>query len=531
MGFIKKIERKSGSCKRMAMYSNQHLFIPPLYSSSDGIWRKDFLDSLSSEKVPLHWDLSAILSMISFGYACGNRTLIKEVKRQPWLSTIHKDHTVTLEDVPPHDFYWDNPKNIAAKLRKLLEDEAQAVCQDKTEIYVLLSGGLDSRIVAGILSDMYLNGKLPVKPKSITWGIENSRDVAYADVVAQTLGIENISIGLSIDDIKENLFAATELLGNLVSPYHLHKMLWCKHLGEHALVINGSYGDSVGRGEYSKRHLLELDYLSPKDQYQLINPALLETATEELRADLESIRKRVPDKPKYAQCEVTLQSQYMRGLIAHAMSVIDHFCTFYSMFTAPEVYQFMWRIHPSARNNHVYAYLLDDLNPRLAHIPWARSNKPLKGNPIGFQPDLRQKFHRYEDWITQLLTDDIFDLFDPQWFHQTGIFNRAGIENLRSAAIQKAPGFRYDIVLWLCSFRILSDRLQGMGKEPQLDTCSITDQPGITPDVYPGSLFNLRLRLRENRILAAIIPKFRKFLTKVKALFIYPPKSMKRGDD
>ena len=59
--------------------------------------------------------------------------------------------------------------------------------KDFEEVYVLLSGGLDSRIAAGVLKYLCDNGELKSVPKAVSWGLEDSRDVVYAKGIAEKL--------------------------------------------------------------------------------------------------------------------------------------------------------------------------------------------------------------------------------------------------------------------------------------------------------------------------------------------------------
>src|SRR3989442_721563 len=65
------------------------------------------------------------------------------------------------------------------------------------------------------------------------------------------------------------------------------------------------------------------------------------------------------------------------------MSVINHFCSVYQMFTDPRVYSYMWSLHPSLCVDEVYAVLLGRLHPNLARLPWARTNRALRGRTEG----------------------------------------------------------------------------------------------------------------------------------------------------
>ena len=150
--------------------SSLHLAQRPLYIGEKGIGRQSFLEAVDDCREELTWDPAAILSIASFGYACGERTLVNEIKRRPWLSEIGTDSKVHLKNIPPHGRLWTDYDKIATNLIRLLCDEAIQVCRGHKEIYVLLSGGLDSRVVAGVLANIQKQGMLDVRPVCVTWG-------------------------------------------------------------------------------------------------------------------------------------------------------------------------------------------------------------------------------------------------------------------------------------------------------------------------------------------------------------------------
>ena len=280
-----------------------------------------------------------------------------------------------MECIPRHGRLWDNTSNIADKLYSLLCEEALTVCEGKEEVYVLLSGGLDSRVLAGILADLHRQGKLPAKPMGVTWGLDDSRDVHYARAVARICGFDWQHISIGPESIMDNIVEGFPLVAGLVPPLHLHRMLWFKCLVACELVLAGSYGDSIGRGEFSGRHVLELDYLCPTNPYNLICREQVQSAARRSSQICASLLTRAGDVPKYVRCEYEMQCHYMRGEIAQAASIISRFCSFYQMFTSPAVYGYMWSLHPARRDDDIYAALLEQLSPELARLPWARTNQ------------------------------------------------------------------------------------------------------------------------------------------------------------
>lgn len=113
----------------MPLETSQHLYCPPQYVTQNR-WYATFDKALDHSPETLTWDTTAILSFLSFGYSTGNRTLFKEIKRQPWMSDIQPDGTVTLAKIPPHGFYNLAPGTIAAEFIRRAAQELETACQN-----------------------------------------------------------------------------------------------------------------------------------------------------------------------------------------------------------------------------------------------------------------------------------------------------------------------------------------------------------------------------------------------------------------
>ena len=126
----------------------------------------------------------------SRGYAFGNSTLLREVRRQPWLSQTSTNGTVSESFIPPHGLLGGSAKQIGGRLFELMCEEAETVCKDRERIYILLSGGLDSRVVAGVIKHLSDQKRIDCKIEAVTWGLSGCRDVAYGKIVAERLDFD-----------------------------------------------------------------------------------------------------------------------------------------------------------------------------------------------------------------------------------------------------------------------------------------------------------------------------------------------------
>lgn len=515
--------------------SSLHLYQPPLYLAPDGSAHRAYGDALRRCGADLRWEPATVLSILSFNFAAGDRTLVREIRRRPWLSEVEPEGALRLQPIPPHDTLWLPTATSAAELGRRLAAEALRVCCGRSEIYVLLSGGLDSRIVAGTVARLHREGRLASRPVAVTWGLPDSRDVAYGREAARILDLEWIHVDLEPRHVVENVSRGVTLLGCLISPLHLHRMAWFEGVSPEAIVLAGNYGDMVGRAEFSGSKLLELRPLRPSDQFDLMSPDARAVAQADLRADLAALHERDAGAPRYVQCEHEMHGHYTRCLIAHAMSVIGSFCSVYQMFTDPAVYGYMWSLHPSLRTDRIYAALLEDLDPRLARLPWARTNRALRGATHGARADLRRDFHDYASWISGPVYEELGDFVDPAWYEATGLFDAERVEALHRmvrgeswAAAQLYGPDPFEAWLWLAGFRRFADWLEELGRSARYEL-----PPGPAPARVaaprPGAagLDTVRRALRSSRLLHRAVSHVRRALLGVRARILYPAKKVR----
>lgn len=462
--------------------SSRHLYQPPLYKGGS-VWTQDLQEALCGAGRRLTWDVGAVLGIISFSYPCGDRTLVHEVTRRPWLSKVGGDRQAILEEIPSHGLLWDQVPRIARRLYELLQEEAAEVCAGRRDVYVLLSGGLDSRIVAGTVGELKRQGRIEGDIIAVTWGLDDSRDAVYAQKVAEKLGFEWKHLDLRPEHVLENIEWSATLLGGWAPAHHLHRMAWFRRLSDSSIVLSGSYGDSVGRAEYSGRHVLTLDYLQPQDWFQVLQPLARKRGQELIDGDLRRLRERSGGVSQYVQCEHEMEGHYMRNMLGHMMTLMNASTRIYQMYTHPKVYGYMWSIHPALRDDGVYAELLDLLPGEIGSLPWARTNRALRGATQGRQSGLRANFHLYDGWVKNELYRDIELLVDPQWFEWTGIFRPERIEWVRrTVAGGGALTVRMlDLWLWLATFRRYAEWLERSGFDVESFSSQELHRPIILP--------------------------------------------------
>lgn len=495
--------------------SPQSLFQQPIYWSKDASSGHEDFWTAVSETESITWDLTAIYSLMCFSYVAGDRTLVQEVRRQPWLA---KDDR-TLVEIPAHGRKWESADNIASGLIERLENELATVCEanGQNEICILQSGGLDSRIVAGVYRMLLDKGRISVKPKAVTWGIKDSRDVHYGRLVAEKLGFDWTHVDLNSKHFENNIMELSSMIGNMVSPVHFHRMDWFQSLGPDALVLAGSYGDSVGRSEFSGQTVLELSSLRPRERTHFLHPHFRAQAAAKLRRDLKEFNNRGGNQPAYVLNEHEQQGHYMRSHIAHVMSVINRFCRVYQLFTHPSVYSYMWSFHPAARTDEVYTQVLKQLGHDLVEIPWARTNVSLTGHSKLSKPNLRSSYHNYRDWSKNVLEESLLN--NREFLRQLEWIDYEKLEHCLKTVCKTNNhnfGFEYyEFLIWLLSLQTFC---QECGSVPVMP-----DWKPNTEDSKISRPTRLRLFVRKIGPINRKLKVFRRKFLRLKSRFQFPP--------
>lgn len=504
-------------------YTDLHLYKPVQFINAQDKCFNSFIEAIKHTGPNLTWDLGAILSVISFGYVCGERTLVKEIKRQPWLSKKVNTKYI-LEDIPDHNFKYISKKQAAIQLHQKLYLEALRVIKNKKKVYILLSGGLDSRICACILNKIRNDLQINLDIIGITWGIKNSRDVRYSKEIAKRLNIEFHHIPISPDDIYINIKECNNIIGCMISPLHLHAMPKVKNfLKSGDLVIASSYGDSVGRAEYSGKHLLELNLLKPVNLYNILHSNLISVAQTRLQQDLDFLHRRSKNKMKHVLCEHEMQAHYTRSMLAHAMLVLNQETELYQMFTHPTVYKYMWSLHPAIRFNQIYAELLQEYYPSILRIPWARTGKALKGRSDVICMNSNKNFHKYRNWIFPII-NKIYN--NISWYSNIQLFDIDKIQYLLAKV--KSGNYDYDahfLIAWLECLRHFEKLLIQYNKTINIDTTDflINKNKLYIEKIDHIHMNNFRLILSRSKLLTKIIRKIRRIYLRIYSIIKYLP--------
>ena len=422
-----------------------------------------FSEVLDDPRLSKEVDPVALCEFPSHYTFFGNRTILRQVRRTDLYSDGRLDLLDAPVEAPAHGHCKMGAEKAAESFVELLLDETRLRARNCRHLGLLLSGGMDSRIVAAALAELQRCG-WEFAVTCFTWGQVGTRDVVYAERIAKHYrwGFEHFEI--DSDTLWENVHE-TAKSGCFYSAMHLHAMPTVAkralELGVE-LMLAGSYGDSIGRAEYSGSHVSSLAPIKNRmrNWYGLFEKALFEDCKTQTLAEIDRCHRLYGNESNLAVIELDYQLHYMRNMLGSAMGVIDEHVPLAQAFTSRAIVEFMWSLAPESRADEVYLFVLRQLDPGLLKIPWARTGKPF------LQADaeadvLKRGFHEYAKWTRDKMGDLANSIFSGP-IERSGAFNMKAVNSI-FRAFQKyqfvKSGRLPEIVLWLASLGLLLKEL------------------------------------------------------------------------
>jgi len=375
-------------------------------------------------------DPVAIAEFVTKSYVLADRTLVQNISRTPWMARPNGQGGWEYAELPEHDFRRMPANEIAQELKSRLLDEAIGYLQGKSQVGILLSGGMDSRMLAGVIRELQLRGDWSGQVIAFTWGVDGSRDVKYAQQITRMFSWKWVHLKLDAEVLYNNFFIAADM-GAEFAPHHLHAMPKVASYQGIDAILAASYGDSVGRAEFSGTHLLNqkpilqgrsYSFIKRRD-FWVIRSKIFREVKEQMVCDAYSYRQSLGlNSENHNYCEIEQEMHYMRRKLQAPMSYIGMHIPLYQLFTAPETFGFMWSLDPQIRNDSVYAELVQLLPGNLAAIPWARTGMSFGVKAGGVDPTSKQH-HQYGIWLRHDLRDFIQTKVLSDAIIKLGIFN------------------------------------------------------------------------------------------------------------
>jgi asparagine synthase (glutamine-hydrolysing) len=153
-----------------------------------------------------------------------------------------------------------NKINIISNIQEYLINAVEKRCiTTERPIACLLSGGLDSSLIAALVSQYHMKNSLP-KIETYSIGLADSEDLKHAEIVAEYLGTKHTSIILTEKDFLEaipEVIYATESNDTTTVRASIGNWLLGKYISENSdakVIFNGDGSDELLGGYIYMKH-------------------------------------------------------------------------------------------------------------------------------------------------------------------------------------------------------------------------------------------------------------------------------------
>ncbi len=247
---------------------------------------------LQVESIDKSLDPFALNQYISFRAVVGNHSILKNIKKLPaghWMKItsngdiIQKNYWQINPDPQPFDSEH-NEEYWLEKLTRTFTNSVKKRLVADVPVGVLLSGGLDSSMVVGLLSEL---GQKNLHTFSIGFdnvANESGNEFQYSDIIAKHYNTEHTKIFAQHDTLIEHLEPCIEAMSEpMVSHDVIGFYLLSKEVSQHVKVVQSGQGaDEVFAGYHWYPPMLDIDInhsslLSSKENQKRITESAART--------------------------------------------------------------------------------------------------------------------------------------------------------------------------------------------------------------------------------------------------------------
>ncbi len=223
----------------------------PLYyidNTERFIFASELKALLCDEELKREIDLEALHHYLTFGYVPTPLSIIKNIKKlQPGHYLVLKNKEIIIQK------YWDvnfneiksNESYYINRLNETLKDSVNLRLISDVPLGALLSGGIDSSIIVGLMSQ--LSDKL--KTFSIGFNEKDFDELKYARIVSQKFNTDHKEFNVNVNLIKDMPAITYQLDEPFVDPSSLPTYYLCNLARKHVkVVLSGDGGDELFAG-------------------------------------------------------------------------------------------------------------------------------------------------------------------------------------------------------------------------------------------------------------------------------------------
>lgn len=377
-------------------------------------------------------DPAGLASMMTFGYHIGDLTILGDIKCLP--NACHLEYQAS-NDHLRIDRYWNYPfgemepnKDTEHELAEVLHNHLLTALKRQLrgvkKILLPISGGLDSRTMAGLLTQSGFSGHV----LAYSYGQSSSRDVRYGRAIARKLGYQHVTIPTPADFATHSLEEDAWIFDAEWSA-ELH---WAVrfayldlHLGDTSgyHVLSGMFGDIIlgsDRFNYKRKtgdtplaadqlcqayYRTNQEYGSPEAILKLFGSDFAAVAKNSLdRIVCETLTPLTHLPPYYALMRAEFEQRQRRHTSMVAQCLERNKPTL-TPFLDNEVVEFALRIpYDAFHDKKLYRQMIRHHLPKVAAIPYAGNGLPISNAPLRSAVHWRlEQLLQHLPWLRQHL--------------------------------------------------------------------------------------------------------------------------------
>jgi hypothetical protein len=351
-------------------------------------------------------DPAGLASMLTFGHHLGDLTILRDVKCLP--NARHLEYC-TADGRLTINRYWNYPYGELEPWRESEADLAEALhghlaralrrqLNGVKKILLPISGGLDSRTMAGLLAQSGFAGEV----LAYSYGQPSSRDVRYGRAIARTLGYRHVTIPTPSDFMTRHLEQAAWRFdaewpadSNWGARFgHTHRVLgdtrgYTVLSGMYGEVISGSdrhqYRRQAGDDPVALLKLREVFFASFRDMP--IDGLFIPSQSDEAERRLSSIVDETFEPlQRLIPFFALLRAEFIHRQRRHTATVaqsVEHDLRAITPFLDPDVVDFNLRVpYTVVYNKLLYKRMIQNHLPTVAAVPYTNTGLPLSDAPL-----------------------------------------------------------------------------------------------------------------------------------------------------
>lgn len=343
-------------------------------------------------------DEKAMSQLLVFGHLLDDRTLFKNIKLLPPASVLtYKGEELSLEKYWEYSFHSDDDSiyvedDYVDGLSAVTEAAIRKRVSGLKKIAVPLSGGLDSRVIVGMVKKIGFQGEVI----TYSYGHKNCYDVIYGRKIAKQVNYPHYFVSINGDYIKKHAREFMKVTDGMISCLNAHMGVSKSFLSNrgHYNIATGFLGDiATGVFTISKKIVglksadevvralfeefadimteEELEFYLREDVYQLVCGVNYDT--------FRSSYFRCPTKNKFFITRYGNLIQRQRRYTSFNLYWHEDYTTTVAPFTDNDFVDF--NLHTPAAlllNQNVYKKMIVKHLPRVAKVPYNVTQRPLK---------------------------------------------------------------------------------------------------------------------------------------------------------